>query len=76
MQNGLNFLLDKYSVAAKAFFSKDGKTIEIDGASVPLLPWESERRFVELRNLVLTGRLGNMCTYRIGHTAKKRNRPV
>ena len=71
MQNGLNFLLDKYSVAAKAFFSKDGKTIEIDGASVPLLPWESERRFVELRNLVLTGRLGNMCTYRIGHTAKK-----
>ena len=71
MQNGLNLLLEKYSVSAKAVFSEDGKNIEIDGAAVPLLPWESERRFIELRNLVLTGRLGNMCTYRIGHTAKK-----
>ena len=71
MQNGLNLLLEKYSVSTKATFSDDGKTIEIDGASVPLLPWESERRFIELRNLVLTGRLGNICTYRIGHTAKK-----
>ena len=71
MQNGLNLLLEKYSVYTKATFSDDGKTIEIDGASVPLLPWESERRFIELRNLVLTGRLGNVCTYRIGHTAKK-----
>ena len=71
MQKGLDLLIEKYSVSTKACFSDDGKTIEIDGASVSILPWESERRFIELRNLVLTGRLGNMCTYRIGHTAKK-----
>ena len=71
MQNGLNFLLEKYSVSTKATFSDDGKTIKINEDTAPLLPWESERRFIELRNLVLTGRLGNMCTYRIGHTAKK-----
>lgn len=71
MQKGLDLLLNKYSVSTKAILSADGKTVEIDGKAVPVLPWESERRFVELRNLVLTGRLGNMCTYRIGRTAKK-----
>ena len=71
MQKGLNLLLEKYSVCAKAELSVDGKTVKIDGKEIPVLPWESERRFIELRNLVLTGRLGNMCTYRIGHTAKK-----
>ena len=71
MQKGLNYLLDKYSVAAKATLSNDGKTVNVDGHDYPLLPWESERRFVELRNLVLLGRMGNMCTYRIGHTAAR-----
>ena len=71
MQKGLDLLLNKYSVPAKATLSVDGKTVEIDGKEIPVLPWESERRFIELRNLVLTGRLGNMCTYRIGHTSKK-----
>ena len=71
MQKGLDLLLNKYSVKAKAVLSADGKTVEIDGKEIPVLPWESERRIVELRNLVVTGRLGNMCTYRIGHTAKK-----
>ena len=71
MQKGLDLLLNKYSVNAKAVLSADGKTVAIDGKEIPVLPWESERRIIELRNLVLTGRLGNMCTYRIGHTAKK-----
>lgn len=71
MQKGLNLLLEKYSVSAKAVLSADGKTVEIDGEKIPVLPWESERRFIELRNLVLSGRLGNMCTYRIGRTSKK-----
>ena len=71
MQKGLNYLLDKYSVGKEAILSSDGKTVKIDGENVPTLPWESERRFIELRGLVMTGRLGNMCTYRIGHTAKK-----
>ncbi len=71
MQKGLDLLLNKYSVNAKAVLSADGKIVAVDGKEIPVLPWEGERRFIELRNLVLTGRLGNMCTYRIGHTAKK-----
>ena len=71
MQKGLNLLLTKYSVGTTAVLSNDGKTVTVDGTPVPVLPWESERRFIELRNLVLMGRLGNMCTYRIGHTAQK-----
>ena len=71
MQKGLNYLLEKYSVAADAKLSDNGKTLTINGEVVPTLPWESERRFIELRNLVTLGRVGNMCTYRIGHTSKK-----
>ena len=71
MQKGLDLLLNKYSVNAKAVISADGKTVIVNGKEIPVLPWESERRIIELRNLVITGRLGNMCTYRIGHTAKK-----
>lgn len=71
MQKGLDLLLNKYSVCVKATLSADGKTVTVDGKEIPVLPYESERRFIELRNLVVTGRLGNMCTYRIGHTAKK-----
>lgn len=70
MQKGLDLLLKKYSVATEATLSADGKKVSISGKDIPLLPWESERRFIELRNLVMLGRLGNMCTYRIGHTAK------
>ena len=69
MQKGLNYLLNKYSVGTDATLSADGKTVKIGEKDVPVLPWESERRFIEMRGLVLTGRLGNMCTYRIGHTA-------
>ena len=70
MQNGLNYLIDKYSVAVDARLSADGRCVVINGENVPTLPWESERRFIELRNLVVLGRVGNMCTYRIGHTVK------
>lgn len=70
MQKGLKYLLDKYSVSDDAVLSENGKTVTINGANFPILPWESERRFIELRNLVVLGRVGNMCTYRIGHTVK------
>ena len=71
MQKGLNLLLEKYSVAADATLSADGRTVVINGDCIPTLPYENERRFIELRNLVILGRVGNMCTYRIGHTAKR-----
>ena len=71
MQKGLNYLLDKYSVSVDAKLSDDGRSLTVNGECIPTLPWESERRFIELRNLVALGRVGNMCTYRIGHTSKK-----
>ena len=71
MQKGLDLLLNKYSVSGDVLLSEDGKTVAVNGKAIPLLPWESERRFIELHNLVQTGRLGNMCTYRIGLTAEK-----
>ena len=71
MQKGLAYLLDKYSVSVDATLTDNGKSLIIDGEALPVLPWEAERRFVELRNLVLLGRVGNLCTYRIGHTSKK-----
>ena len=64
-------MLEKYSVSSDAVLASDGKTVAINEQNVPVLSWENERRFIELRNLVVLGRLGNMCTYRIGHTAKK-----
>lgn len=71
MQNGLNYLLEKYSVSVDASLSKDGKTVTVCAEDFPILPWEAERRFIELRNLVTLGRVGNICTYRIGHTARR-----
>lgn len=68
MQKGLNYLLEKYSVNVTAEIKND-KTVNIDGKDFPIMPWENERRFIELRNLVKT-RLGNMSTYRIGNTDK------
>lgn len=69
MQEKLELLLKKYSVPTKAVLSSDGKTVMINGESFPILPWEAERRFIEMRGLVTGGRVGSMCTYRIGHTA-------
>ena len=71
MQKGLNYLLHKYSVSVDAKLSNDGKVLTVNGECIPTFPWESERRFIELRNLVVLGRVGNMCSYRIGHTSKK-----
>jgi len=70
MQKGLNYLLQKYSVNSEVTLSECGKATVIDGKSYPVLPWESERRFVELRKLVDSGRLGQLCTYRIAHNSK------
>lgn len=71
MQKGLDYLLEKYSVGVSAVLSCDGALVRIEDVDYPVLPWEAERRIIELRNLVVTGRVGNMCTYRIGHTTAK-----
>lgn len=71
MQRGLDYLLQKYSVGVCAKMSEDGALVRIEGEDYPVLGWEAERRIIELRNLVVSGRVGNMCTYRIGHTSTK-----
>ena len=70
MQKGLDLLITKYSVADAAVL--DGKsTVTIAGEAHPVLPWEAERRIMELRNIYASGRVGEACTFRIGHTAKR-----
>lgn len=56
LQEKLDFLLEKYSVDVKAEL-KDNKSVVIDGREVPILSHRSERRFVELKNIVNNGTL-------------------
>lgn len=68
LQKGLTQLLKKYAIEKEVQMSEDGKSVRLNGQNIPLLPWESERRILELRNIFLSGKIGNICTYRIGHT--------
>lgn len=67
-QKGLDMLMEKYEIPGTAKLLC-GDVVRIDGSDYPLLPWKNTRRFEELRNIVRSGRLGAVCTYRIGHTA-------
>ena len=51
LQEKLDFLLEKYSVDTKVVL-KDCKTVVINGMELPILSHRSERRFVELKNIV------------------------
>lgn len=69
MQKGLDLLLTKYSVADDAVISENGRAVTIGNGSYPILPWEAERRIIELGNIYASGRVGGACTFRISHTA-------
>ncbi len=71
MQKGLDYLLNKYSVGSDAVLSECGSTVTVECSAYPVLAWEYERRFVELRALVTGGRVGSPCTYRIAHTGTR-----
>lgn len=70
LQEKLDFLLDKYSVAKKAVL-KDRNTVTIDGAELPLMAYKSERRFLELRNMVHNGTLTGISVMRVARTVEK-----
>ena len=64
LQEKLDFLLEKYSVEKKAVL-KDAKTVVIDGKEIPILSHRSERRFVELKNIVNNGTLVGVSVIRV-----------
>lgn len=70
LQNGLQFLLDKYSVDAKAVL-KDRNTVVIDGVEAPILSYKNERRFIELKNIVQGGTLVGLSVMRVASTQNK-----
>ena len=70
LQEKLDFLLKKYSVDTKAFL-KDGKTVVVDGMELPLLSHRSERRFVELKNIVNNGTLVGVSVMRVARIIEK-----
>lgn len=70
LQEKLNFLLDKYSVDVKAEL-KDSKTVVIDGMELPLLSHRSERRFLELKNIVNGGTLVGVSVMRVARIIEK-----
>lgn len=70
LQQKLNFLLEKYSVDAKAVL-KDDKTVVIDGMELPILSHRSERRFVELKNIVNNGTLVGVSVMRVARIIEK-----
>lgn len=71
MQKGLDMLIQKYSLSDDAVISEDGRCAVINNGSYPILPWECERRIIELRNIYKSGRIGEVCTYRIARTTER-----
>ena len=70
LQEKLDFLLDKYSVDVKAVL-KDAKTVVIDGKELPILAHRSERRFIELKNVVNNGTLVGVSVMRVARIIEK-----
>ena len=70
LQEKLNFLLEKYSVDVKVVL-KDEKTIIVDGKEIPTLPHRSERRFLELKNIVNNGTLVGISVMRVARIVEK-----
>ncbi len=70
LQEKLDFLLDKYSVATAATL-KDRYTAVIDGVETPILSHRLERRFTELRNIVQGGTLKGISVMRVARIVEK-----
>ena len=70
LQEKLEFLLEKYSVEAKARF-KDLKIVIIDGKEIPILSHRLERRFIELKNIVQGGTLQGISVMRVARITEK-----
>ena len=70
LQDKLDFLLAKYSVDVNAVL-KDTKVIVINGKEIPILAHRSERRFIELKNVVNNGTLVGVSVMRVARIVEK-----
>ena len=70
LQDKLDFLLQKYSVEAKATL-KDSKVAVIDGVDTPILSHRLERRFIELKNIIQGGTLQGISVMRVARIIEK-----
>lgn len=70
LQKGLDFLLKKYSVETQAVL-KDNKTAIINHMELPILAHRSERRFIELKNIVNGGTLVGVSAMRVTRIIEK-----
>ena len=64
LQEKLDFLTGKYSLDVNPVL-KDEKTVVIDGKEIPILSHRSERRFIELKNIVNNGTLVGISVMRV-----------
>jgi len=70
LQEKLDFLLEKYSVET-AVTLKDRETAVVDGEEYPLLAHRSERRFLELKNIVNGGTLVGVSVMRVARIVEE-----
>ena len=70
LQEKLEFLLEKYSVATNAVL-KDKNTAVIDGVDTPILSHRLERRFIELKNIAQDGTLQGISVMRVARIVEK-----
>lgn len=70
LQNKLDFLLEKYSVA-KAATILSPVAASIDGETLPLFAHRCERRFIELKNIVCGGTLVGISVMRVARIVEK-----
>ncbi len=70
LQEKLDFLTEKYSVAAKACLESETR-FTLDGKSLPLLAHRCERRFIELKNITCGGTLQGVSVMRVARIVEQ-----
>lgn len=70
INQALKTLCEKYSVSTDAVINEDN-TVRFNGKTVPLMPWRSERRFTELKNIANNGTLVGISVFRTARIIRK-----
>lgn len=70
VNQALKTLCEKYSVSTDAVINEDN-TVRFNGKTVPLMPWRSERKFTELKNIANNGTLVGISVFRTARIIRK-----